>query len=1445
MPQFKPQIFRKKKTLKKHARIFSPFLLKSNPSNDENDDSEVIPATPPSLRESAKLRRSQKRKLRFLKERNEDKDVICGSPTSLNERSLRKRLEARKSLYNANLFQSVVDAHETALINATQLNQMERTQSQGPSEFNSFTKINVTLQTDEEEKKLQYGEDRVRKIYSRQSLANVVQKNQEKARVESHHYRNFMYLDRGRSVRKDKTLPEPSPGNFITPAEMLTQQEKPESPPEPPPIASTSKVLDTMTEITKFHNLDDEEEIFHEITTQDPHQGFNSPEPKKFKPDKSVENSPDILGRSSEESVLSDLAFSIEVKPEVTHQPVEFNKILLMEAEEENLGTSPGLTTNISVLSLSFEEIEDDFSQKSISEGKINAPLWNERKKKPFVDVDLLKRSLSGLSQRQEPVPGHSRWIDDCDFASSPTSANRKRTAPKRLFMETLDSVPRSPSPVHHPTPPPAQLEERNDVPAHEMENQENPSAFEGFKMASMKKVKFSEQTLKRVQNIFGDLGEITPSSAQFEERNDVPVFQMENQENPPAFEGFQMASRKKVKFSEQTLKRVQNIFEDLGKITSPTAAGSGFQTASGFKRPNFGDISPLVGDSGFQTVSFKRPKHPQHCSTPKEAAKEASKDDLCEDDRTLLENLPFDCDSFTQDWIESKEKSEITALLDKTDLPEGVQQGREAAIKLQLNQIADKVIKPDESFISDFVEKKLKPKRPNLRQFVNKGLPRKYSKEDLLNSGVKPSTITLNWDNSLNFEFDLCDFFEETEVKTNISGLNFDHFTVIPNMRNKVGFPEISRAFQASTGINFKSIPDGWLENSWSLITIKLSSTEMSFPHQFGGQLMTPGSVLNQLSYRYYREIASGEKPAIRQITELEESPQKTLVLFVAEIRDENTVFLSDGWYRIPGKLDAALAERVKKGMITVGTKVITQGSALVNLNMGCSPLNLGADAAMELHGNATRRCKWETKLGFYAQFRPHCVTLDDVLYNGGLIPGIMVSVIRVYPPVYLEEERFRRGNQPIVRSERAEKLHCSRLSGKSFENFERVYNGAYEEIMLQQSQQVNGAIRNITNIQSIRDPEVLSAILKKSYDPESVEHEMSMSQKNMVQEHLREKLAKKFQEVDECVRRRLRFQRMERKVKKLQKIRVVDALKPQKTAIIQFWNPPEDFTSILNEEDCYEMMNCSAKEILHNDIYIDGPSFGDEEQDQLIRKLDRGLFRIPDSFLRRITPFTEIPRIPPDLREFDVVGVVVKIEKMPNNRIVEQVILADAQMNLLKVNFWYGLEHFAFDNIVRLKAILCFSNLQWRPFSSIHPLLTASELTVITENPKSKMNQKALDDLRTTLSKCNLDYFIRECEKKLSRSLILSPSIECSICLHTDILTPHARIMSPILQGSWSGKLMEARSLGAADKVRRFIVTPSVAFKAARERTTSQELMVVFPILNKFECDPERFWR
>lgn len=56
--------------------------------------------------------------------------------------------------------------------------------------------------------------------------------------------------------------------------------------------------------------------------------------------------------------------------------------------------------------------------------------------------------------------------------------------------------------------------------------------------------------------------------------------------------------------------------------------------------------------------------------------------------------------------------------------------------------------------------------------------------------------------------------------------------------------------------GCDVRQVKPGWVENHYRWIVWKLAALERFFPEKLGGKYLTPNRVLEQLKYRYEREI-------------------------------------------------------------------------------------------------------------------------------------------------------------------------------------------------------------------------------------------------------------------------------------------------------------------------------------------------------------------------------------------------------------------------------------------------------------------------------------------------------------------------------------------------------------------------------------------------------------
>jgi breast cancer 2 susceptibility protein len=130
------------------------------------------------------------------------------------------------------------------------------------------------------------------------------------------------------------------------------------------------------------------------------------------------------------------------------------------------------------------------------------------------------------------------------------------------------------------------------------------------------------------------------------------------------------------------------------------------------------------------------------------------------------------------------------------------------------------------------------------------------------------------------------------------------------------------------------------WVDNHWSQILWKIAGQIQAQPNLYGARWNWT-EIVEQLKYRYEREIGSAQRPIIRRIQEHDSSAAVPMVLIVSAIRrsglvqsnEQRTVTrpfleLTDGWYRINAEIDDCLARAVDRGRIRVGRKLAVCGA-------------------------------------------------------------------------------------------------------------------------------------------------------------------------------------------------------------------------------------------------------------------------------------------------------------------------------------------------------------------------------------------------------------------------------------------------------------------------------------------------------------------------------------
>ncbi|XP_055626140.1 breast cancer type 2 susceptibility protein homolog [Toxorhynchites rutilus septentrionalis] len=674
----------------------------------------------------------------------------------------------------------------------------------------------------------------------------------------------------------------------------------------------------------------------------------------------------------------------------------------------------------------------------------------------------------------------------------------------------------------------------------------------------------------------------------------------------------------------------------------------------------------------------------------------------------------------------------------------------RGQARKRQMEYIKTKPESERKPRMNVFVEKKLQSERCTIQKYVGGCKP---SPKDLGDVSERIRMVTA--ENVANFKFDMVSLYGRSHCLENIDGFPLGDpdatINLIEDDYCQAGLREISSTFLAAPGIDPTLVPDGWIENAWKWIVLKLSSMERNLSSHFHG-ITTPDNVYNQLLYRYHVEINCVKRSVIRKMLEKDDIPSKRMVLFVSRVFRGQSLFeaeieLSDGWYALRAIIDPPLTLAISKGMIAVGTKLMIQGAELVNLTEGCTPLQLPSDVRLRIHANSTRRARWFCKLGLYEVPNSFLVPCNNILDNGGLVTRLQAVVIRVYPMLYVDQTK--NGSLgSVLRSERAERRCSVTNDAARFENFQKLFSQIQKEIEVEKSEKLVHKSKSLL-YKSASTAELLE-LIDAGLDISCIEIDISATQRDVILEHHRRKQEENLQEINRRVKERMKDQNRRQNVTPMLKARVMDARAPDKILLLTIWRPPEHLNEIIQERKILEICNTKANGTRNGELQLTAG------KSCTYNLLNQPQIELPVERFRKLTKISEIDvtNFRPPFNELDTIGVVVHIGNFEANRF-QTIYVANLSMNLLRINFWSGIRAFAYEDVVKPLAVLCISNLQWRPInaSSVIPIAFASECTTFSESSKAIHFVDELQNFHSSLATIDLELFSNECCQRIEQ--------------------------------------------------------------------------------------------
>nr|XP_018681556.1 PREDICTED: protein BREAST CANCER SUSCEPTIBILITY 2 homolog B-like isoform X2 [Musa acuminata subsp. malaccensis] len=543
----------------------------------------------------------------------------------------------------------------------------------------------------------------------------------------------------------------------------------------------------------------------------------------------------------------------------------------------------------------------------------------------------------------------------------------------------------------------------------------------------------------------------------------------------------------------------------------------------------------------------------------------------------------------------------------------------------MNMNRLPNEKRRPGKtSYVSPF-------KRPRSSRFIT---PLKGSTSLLATGSSKPSTTESSNCGRISTRYpfqlkrkNLKDFFGGPPTCQDLSG-SLPHEVSNMDADNAVTYrfydafhhDEIGlEAFQGmllKSGASSSNATKEWVANHYRWIVWKLASFERCYSTQVGIKFLTVCNVLEELKYRYEREVNYGHRSALKKILDGDASPASMMVLCVSAIHStsrptmlkandsnypdedikklydssstvtkincQTRIELTDGWYSLDALLDVWLSKQLAAGKLFVGQKLRICGAGLCGWVGPVSSLEASKTVHMLIHINGTYRAQWDEKLGFCKRISAP-LAFSCIKASGGKIPRTLVGITRVYPVLY--KERFPDGAY-VVRSERLEK--------KALQIYNQRRCTIAEAIMSEQ-------LDVFVDINDGDEGAKLCKILETAADPEVLMADMTSEQlfsfstyqakqKEIRQSHLQKMIEKALKDAGVASREVTPFMR----------VRVAGLTSKYscrkgrfREGLITIWSPTEDQKVDLVEGKIYDVSGLMPLNFSMDVLYLQGGGY------------------------------------------------------------------------------------------------------------------------------------------------------------------------------------------------------------------------------------------------------------
>lgn len=296
-----------------------------------------------------------------------------------------------------------------------------------------------------------------------------------------------------------------------------------------------------------------------------------------------------------------------------------------------------------------------------------------------------------------------------------------------------------------------------------------------------------------------------------------------------------------------------------------------------------------------------------------------------------------------------------------------------------------------------------------------------------------------------------------------------------------------------AQSGASMQCVSKEWVANHYKWVVWKLACYERGYPSKCTGKFLSVANVLEELKYRYEREVNHGHRSAIKRLLEGSSLPSLMMVLCIASIHfssdpktqilpeamtkntDAVKVELTDGWYSIDALLDPLLSKQLASGKLYVGQKLRIWGAGLCGWVGPISPLEVPRAASLLLHMNGTYRAHWADRMGLCKGVGAP-LALRCIKGAGGPVPLTLVGVKRIYPVLF--KERLKDGGY-VVRSVRMETRMMQLYSQRCFNVVDGI-NSEFQrgkEFCIHDNNDSEEGAKIFKMLETAAEPEVLMA--------------------------------------------------------------------------------------------------------------------------------------------------------------------------------------------------------------------------------------------------------------------------------------------------------------------------------------------------------------------------------